>query len=444
MFVQLFFLILNLFLIASATNPLSPPFLEDHPGLAFGLFCICYLILLPILYYESKLLYRRFRFPQTRIMFIINLELLVFFGCFYFLLGANQWLIHQLYPFDASGFTLIALTLYFTALFICRYALESWKRTILSDAWNSVAFLLPFSIPFLLFTFLSNGSSLLFQGNGLSTIGIDEGSFWELFLFSAFNIAAIIATILFLPLFTVLIWQCPELKDESLKQELVQVCNRAHFRHGGLRIWSVMHDSMTAAILGVWGKFRYILFSQKLLDHVPPRAISAILAHEIGHSAHYHLIFYPLIFLGMVTIGSLATTLIYYLTLSKITWESHISLLLPFLLFCVFGAGIALYFRFIFGYFSRLFERQADLHIFRLAIPAEDMIEALDILGTSSGNIHDEPNWHHHSIRERMDFLRKADIDRTLISSHDFTVRRSLILYFIALLISLVTLYSLT
>lgn len=96
---------------------------------------------------------------------------------------------------------------------------------------------------------------------------------------------------------------------------------------------------------------------------------------------------------------------------------------------------MAVYFRYVFGYFSRIFERQADLHVFKLNIPASDMVEALDILGESAGNIHNEPNWHHYGIQQRMDFLNRADRDRSLIAKHAWRVRLSLVAYFILLIV---------
>lgn len=436
MFAQLFFLILNLLLISSAIEQTSSPFLEGQPEFAFAIFCISYVILLPILYQESRKLYKKLKYTQERIMFLANLELLLFFGVFYFFFGINTWFMNHLQPFDTTCFSLFSLFLYFTALFTCRYAMEPWKRTVRSEAWRSIAFLLPFTAPFLLFTFLHDISSLLPLREWLTTFGIAEDSPWTVLLFFLLNIGAIIAIVLLLPTLIVWIWQCPKLKDQELKKELDEVCSRAHFRHAGLRVWNLMNDSMTAAIVGITGKFRYVLFSQKLIDHIPARSIAAILAHEIGHSVHYHLIIYPVIFLGMMISGYLVPALIYQFILPPSALEDLFSSFLPFFLFCMFCLTITVYFRFVFGYFSRLFERQADLHIFALDIPAADMIEALDHLGTFSGNIHDEPNWHHYSIRQRIQLLQEANDNRLLIAKHTRLVRLSLALYFLALLCS--------
>ena len=36
-----------------------------------------------------------------------------------------------------------------------------------------------------------------------------------------------------------------------------------------------------------------------------------------------------------------------------------------------------LYFRYVFGFFSRIFERQADLHIFQVGLDPANLIESL-------------------------------------------------------------------
>jgi STE24 endopeptidase len=64
------------------------------------------------------------------------------------------------------------------------------------------------------------------------------------------------------------------------------------------------------------------------------------------------------------------------------------------------------------------------------------MVEALDRLAVSAGNIHLEPNWHHYSIQQRIDFINQADSNRSLIRRHSKQVHSSLIIYFLSLLIS--------
>lgn len=79
---------------------------------------------------------------------------------------------------------------------------------------------------------------------------------------------------------------------------------------------------------------------------------------------------------------------------------------------------MGLYYRIVYGLFSRLFERQADLHVFALGVPPEAMIEALDNVGIGTGFTHLVPNWHHYRIKERIDFLKQAMLDPSLVAKH--------------------------
>ena len=49
------------------------------------------------------------------------------------------------------------------------------------------------------------------------------------------------------------------------------------FKHAGILEWTIMNHTPTAAIIGIFPQFRYILFSRYLLHTLPPEAIDAIL-----------------------------------------------------------------------------------------------------------------------------------------------------------------------
>ena len=106
-------------------------------------------------------------------------------------------------------------------------------------------------------------------------------------------------------------------------------------------------------------------------------------------------------------------------------------------MFIPYAIIIAVYFRFVFGYFSRLFKRQADLYGVQLGIPIEHMIRALDDVAIATGYTHSVPNWHHHSLQERIDFLQAVIQDPTLVEKHNRRVRLSLAIYFAALFVGI-------
>src|SRR5262249_21461837 len=106
----------------------------------------------------------------------------------------------------------------------------------------------------------------------------------------------------------------------------------------------------------------------------------------------------------------------------------------PLAIFLPYLVIAGLYFRYIFGYFSRLFERQADMHVFALQIAPEHLTHALDHIGVVAGNIHHVANWHHYGIQERIDQLNKgAKNPAKEVAAHDRRIFSSLAVYFIVL-----------
>jgi tetratricopeptide (TPR) repeat protein len=92
---------------------------------------------------------------------------------------------------------------------------------------------------------------------------------------------------------------------------------------------------------------------------------------------------------------------------------------------CVF----LVYFRFVFGFFMRNFERQADAYVFTLFGSAAPLIATFHKIAVTSGQAADRPNWHHFSIRERVEFLLRCERDRGRVRRHDARVRRAIGLY---------------
>ncbi|HAA04757.1 MAG TPA: hypothetical protein DCE18_15525 [Syntrophobacteraceae bacterium] len=66
---------------------------------------------------------------------------------------------------------------------------------------------------------------------------------------------------------------------------------------------------------------------------------------------------------------------------------------------------MVLYFRYVFGYFMRNSERQADLYALELIGHPFTLASSLEKIAIAGGHIHDLPSWHHFSIRQRIQFL---------------------------------------
>lgn len=99
-------------------------------------------------------------------------------------------------------------------------------------SWQSVRFLFPFTLPFILLSLLS----FVF----IPLIGE------SLYYLLSFGLLGLIL-LLFPPLLQRL-WRCQPLPNSELKMRLSHICEKYRFRHGGLLIWSVIKFSPTAAI----------------------------------------------------------------------------------------------------------------------------------------------------------------------------------------------------
>ncbi len=102
-----------------------------------------------------------------------------------------------------------------------------------------------------------------------------------------------------------------------------------------------------------------------------------------------------------------------------------ISSLSSVVIICVF----LIYFRFIFGFFMRNFERQADTYVYALFDSAKPLISTLEKIAATSGQSADKPNWHHFSIRQRIDYLKKCETNASWISRHDAKIKKSIGVY---------------
>ena len=188
------------------------------------------------------------------------------------------------------------------------------------------------------------------------------------------------------------------------------------------------------------------MFTDRLLRELPSSNVEAILAHEIGHNAHRHLLIYPFILAGMLLCAGLffqnfSGPLINFLEMQN---AAHPSLFWdffnPVLIFLLYAIIVAVYFRFVFGFFSRLFERQADLHVYEVGIDPHEMIDALLSVAPSSGG-YATPNWHHYSIKERVEFLKATMINPELIQQHHRKVKIALGVYFILFALGIIFLF---
>jgi len=343
---------------------------------------------------------------------IPTLQALIFLSLFVGYLSVVWYFAHdmyrRLYQIDISKWSYVSSNI----LFAVPVLLPWFFLSIIADIIN----ILPFRLP----------KSLLATPEG--QVGY--------FLFFLFGIAVVG------PVFIRMFWRCTPLEIGNSRSRIQSLCEAAGIKYADILYWPIFGGRLiTAGVMGLTKKFRYILVTDALLRYLEPEEIDAVIAHEIGHVRRKHLVFYLFFFVGYLLVSYALFDLFILLVLySRPVYRiiEIIGIQQPTALSVIFSLMIIIlfliYFRYIFGYFMRNFERQADTFVYTLFNSADALITTLKKIATSSGQSPDRPNWHHFSITERIAYLEKCELDRTWIHRHDKKVRKSITAYLIALL----------
>ncbi len=239
-----------------------------------------------------------------------------------------------------------------------------------------------------------------------------------------------------------LFWQCRPLSPGPKRQQIEDMCKKAGMGYNNILEWPIFEGRLlTAGVMGLVKQFRYVLVTESLLQILNDEELDAVMAHEIGHIKRKHLAFYLLFFVGFIVLSYAVFDLIIYAILySNLVFplitspRAELSSFTSILFTIAMGTIFLVYFRFVFGYFMRNCERQADLHAFRLLGSSHGLVSSLEKIAVHSGQAHDRPSWHHFSIRQRIDFLNKCEADRRWIVLHDRKLRRSILVFMTVLL----------
>jgi len=256
------------------------------------------------------------------------------------------------------------------------------------------------------------------------------------------------ATVLFLlfsatlfPVFLRYFWKCTKMPDGPLRRRLEELCRRTNIKVRDILVWEMGRGRiLNAGVIGFVYPFRYVMFSRPLLDSLTEEECVAVLGHEIGHIKHRHMFLYLLMaFFTMLPGFEILTRLTQLLA---VTGASGF-VLMVFTILGMIGV-VVLFWRYIFGFISRKFERQSDVAALDLTGEPYALMSSLEKIGYLSGRVRSNKAWRHFSIARRVAFLRRMAADPEGPREYHAHVRRVVLGYFtmVALLSAVIWLFS--
>jgi STE24 endopeptidase len=203
---------------------------------------------------------------------------------------------------------------------------------------------------------------------------------WIIFIVLSVFFAQIAPVVLF-PIF----YKFKPLENEELRERLVRLSERAGTRVRGVYEWKLSEKSKTAnAALTGLGQTRRIILADTLLEKYSPDEIEAVLAHELGHHVHRHMLKSIVVQAGLTLLGFwMVNQALEYAIEQRHMFESVadfanlpllvlVTTVLSFVLMPALNA------------YSRFHERQADRYCFSSIPSVTPFVSAMDKLANQN------------------------------------------------------------
>jgi len=199
---------------------------------------------------------------------------------------------------------------------------------------------------------------------------------WIIFI-ALFVFFAQIAPVALFPLF----YKFVPLQNEELKARLVRLGERAGTRVRGVYEWKLSEKSKkaNAALTGL-GNTRRILLADTLLENYSNDEIEAVLAHELGHHVHGHMLKMILVQALVTLAGFWAANEVLRYAIDEMRMFQHLSDFANLPLLALVASGLSLVLMPALNAYSRFAERQADLYCWKCVANVEPYITAMEKL----------------------------------------------------------------
>ncbi len=199
---------------------------------------------------------------------------------------------------------------------------------------------------------------------------------WVIFI-GLFIFFAQIAPIVFLPIF----YKFEPLHNEALKDRIVRLSERAGTRVRGVYEWKLSEKSKkaNAALTGL-GATRRILLADTLLQNYSDDEIEAVLAHELGHHVHKHIVKSIFVQAAVTFVGFWAANAVLHYAVDAQHMFETLSDFANLPLLVLVSTVLSLLLMPVLNAYSRFNERQADRYCFRSISSVSPFISSMSKL----------------------------------------------------------------
>ena len=203
---------------------------------------------------------------------------------------------------------------------------------------------------------------------------------WAMFM-ALFIVMAQVAPLILFPIF----YKFEPLENEDLKQRLVRLSERAGTRIRGIYKWNLSEKSKkaNAALTGL-GATRRIILADTLLDHYSPEEIEAVLAHELGHHVHKHILKSILVQAGITLFGFWAANYVLHLSIEQWGMFDTLTDFSNMPLLVLVSTVLSLLLMPAMNAYSRFNERQADRYAFESIRSVQPFISSMNKLAAQN------------------------------------------------------------
>ncbi len=147
------------------------------------------------------------------------------------------------------------------------------------------------------------------------------------------------------------------LAEGTVRESLLQICRLHRVKVRDVLLWKTSGMMTNAAVMGLFGRLRYILLTDVLLETMPSRELQAVMAHEIGHVRKHHMPWMlAVLFVTILLVELIGEGLWWLMNLNSWSFSSNAPQWSD-MAFLLVGLIVAWQ---VFGWVSRRFERQAD------------------------------------------------------------------------------------